>query len=724
MASVWRATGGAVGAQQIPAGGLGRSLTPWLDYTWNLEGPGYKSVLSTEKPQETVKEELLHDRDAGSPTGMFSEPVIPFTRSNHPIDMAPTRDPTVATSEPPVTLKSKVAEEEQICYHRGGDWFAEDVEQHMALLPEVVSTIDDATIEDIQAGDPEFNTPEEIDRLRRIIWRRKHLLIGKGNALPPAALGAVCDIDVGGAAPVAQGVRPVAPQFREKLSQLIKGLLSAKIIQPSTSPWVSPIVIIIKTNGVDIRLCIDYRSVNSLIRLMVYPMPLINDLLEDLDKVLWYCSLDMASGFWVVTMTPRAREISAFITPFGLFEWLRMAFGLKNAPQIYQRLVDNALYGHLKISANSDPVLPIDVFNDGEPETDQKPSVLGRRSYIDDILVTASDWDVLCEKVEQLLEACARWNLSISVVKSFWGLRKVDYLGHRESADGLEAHPKDLESLTNLPFPRTLRSMQSFLESLNYYSRFIEDFAIYAAVLYELREADFHKIRVKVEIKTVPDPQLIGDGRSTVLDDGRGERAMIAFTMLKTKIASTPILRHFDPDRAPVVVVYASPGSSPDIGCLLYPPGNEVDQGADSAFDVGVVVTLFRLQCVDRHRPQEIAPPDRGDAVELDEHLLVVSFDGSARVKRGGGAYDAIVSRLPGWEILAAASEYAPDLTVNEAEYRGLLLSFDLLKNLDRGRLIVCGYTNLVIRQMRGEIDCKAPGLQLLRQKALDQLRS
>ncbi|GMF41751.1 unnamed protein product [Phytophthora fragariaefolia] len=110
--------------------------------------------------------------------------------------------------------------------------------------------------------------------------------------------------------------------------------------------------------------------------------------------------------------------------------------------------------------------------------------------------------------------------------------------------------------------------------------------------------------------------------------------------------------------------------------------------------------------------------------VELDEHLLVVSFDGPARVKGGGGAYGAIVWRLSGWEILAAASDYAPDLTVNEAEYHGLLLSFDLLKKLDRGRLVVCGDSNLVIRRMRGEIDCKAPGLQLLRQKALDQLRS
>jgi hypothetical protein len=110
--------------------------------------------------------------------------------------------------------------------------------------------------------------------------------------------------------------------------------------------------------------------------------------------------------------------------------------------------------------------------------------------------------------------------------------------------------------------------------------------------------------------------------------------------------------------------------------------------------------------------------------VESDEELLVVSFYGSARVKRSAGAYGAIVWKLPGWSIVAASSEFAPDLTVNEAEYRGMLLCFDLLGTLDRGRLIVCGDSNLIIRQMRGEIDCKAPGLQLLRQKAFEKLKA
>ncbi|GMF67136.1 unnamed protein product [Phytophthora fragariaefolia] len=206
-----------------------------------------------------------------------------------------------------------------------------------------------------------------------------------GNALPPAAVGVVCDIDVGDATPIAQRVRQAAPQYRDKLSALTQGLLGASIVSTSTSPWASPIVVVIKKNGVDIRLCIDYRLVNSLTRLVVHPIPLIGDLLEDLDKILWYCSLDMTSGFWVVQITERARKTSAFITRFGLFEWTRMPFGLRNAPQTYQQLLDNALYGYLRIRDDQDSKDLADVFESGEPEPKPTPLVLGRRSYIDDI---------------------------------------------------------------------------------------------------------------------------------------------------------------------------------------------------------------------------------------------------------------------------------------------------------------------------------------------------
>ena len=105
------------------------------------------------------------------------------------------------------------------------------------------------------------------------------------------------------------------------------------------------------------------------------------------------------------------------------------AFGLKNAPQIYQRLIDNALYGYIKIGSRSDAISTgssnlIDVFTEGVPNDDHKPFVLGRKSYIDDILIPANSWTSLYDKVERLLKACDLWNLSISLAKSFWGRRR------------------------------------------------------------------------------------------------------------------------------------------------------------------------------------------------------------------------------------------------------------------------------------------------------------
>ncbi|GMF51249.1 unnamed protein product [Phytophthora fragariaefolia] len=300
-------------------------------------------------------------------------------------------------------------------------------------------------------------------------------------------------------------------------------------------------------------------------------LPLVNDLLEDLDKYLWYCSLDMASGFWVVPMMDRARLISAFITPVGLFEWLRMPFGLCNAPQIYLRLIDNALYGFLRVSPENA------AREGGEPERPGTQSAVGRRSYIDDIRIGGESWDDLCRKVERLLGVCEQWHLSISAEKSEWGMPQIDYLGHKVSQHGLQANPKKLESLTQ-------------------------------------QEKWRHALR--------------------------------AFEILKSKLATTPMLKHFDAEREPVVIVYAD-----------------------------------------------------------------------------GWAIAAVLAQVHGDRSRLEATRVG-SCQVNEAEYRGLLLGCSLLQELEVSRLIMCGDSNLAIRQMREEMDCKSPGMKLLRQQARNVLET
>ncbi|OWZ06331.1 LOW QUALITY PROTEIN: reverse transcriptase [Phytophthora megakarya] len=121
---------------------------------------------------------------------------------------------------------------------------------------------------------------------------------------------------------------------------------------------------------------------------------------------------------------------------------------------------------------------------------------------------------------------------------------------------------KDLKSLTDLRFPGSLRSMQSFLGSLNYYNRFIEDYVIYASVLYELHEVEFVELEKRSDLRKIMnqnDP-MVRDNDPPELQPAKplDERAHKAFIALKTKIATTPILRHFDETRTPAVIVYAS----------------------------------------------------------------------------------------------------------------------------------------------------------------------
>lgn len=123
--------------------------------------------------------------------------------------------------------------------------------------------------------------------------------------------------------------------------------------------------------------------------------------------------------------------------------------------------------------------------------------------------------------------------LSISLPKSQFGMKAVDYLGLRVSGDGIEAKPKNLDELLQVEFPRTVKGIQSFLGSLNYYHRFVDHFAAYGAALYEITPADL---------------------ATDALEPGHLDTARRAFTELKRKLAEAPLLRHFDASKQPTVV--------------------------------------------------------------------------------------------------------------------------------------------------------------------------
>ncbi|KAE8988682.1 hypothetical protein PF011_g19074 [Phytophthora fragariae] len=226
---------------------------------------------------------------------------------------------------------------EPAIYLQEGSELLSQLRDELAMLPELRDLRPECDNSKADVGDPDRTTTAEEKKLRSILTYHRKIFLSDGNGAPAPARGVVCDLDVGDAKPVAQRPRSIAPHIMLKVYELLKKLLETELIEFSVSAWASPIVIVLKKNGVDIRMCIDYRVVNGFIQLSTYPLPLIDDLLIGFENAMWFMSLDMASGFWAIRMTERAKLISAFVCPFGHFQWMRMPFGLKNAPSFIRQ---------------------------------------------------------------------------------------------------------------------------------------------------------------------------------------------------------------------------------------------------------------------------------------------------------------------------------------------------------------------------------------------------
>lgn len=152
------------------------------------------------------------------------------------------------------------------------------------------------------------------------------------------------NIECGTARPVRLLPYRLPHAYRETDRQEIHEMLEQGIIEPSSSEWSSPIVLVKKKDG-SIRLCVDYRRLNSVSEMDAYPMPRVDDLVDRLGKATYISTLDLTRRYWQVPVAEAARSKTAFATPFGLYQFNVMPFGLQGAPATFQRLMDKVIGG-------------------------------------------------------------------------------------------------------------------------------------------------------------------------------------------------------------------------------------------------------------------------------------------------------------------------------------------------------------------------------------------
>ena len=143
---------------------------------------------------------------------------------------------------------------------------------------------------------------------------------------------------------ICQPVRRLPHWRKEKVHHMLQDKFKRDVIQPSSSPWASPVVLVQKKDGT-LRFCVDYREINYITRRATYPLPRMDDTLDTLSLSCFFSTLYLASGYWQVELDEASREKTAFCTPSGLYGFKVMPFGLCNAPASFQRLMDLVLTG-------------------------------------------------------------------------------------------------------------------------------------------------------------------------------------------------------------------------------------------------------------------------------------------------------------------------------------------------------------------------------------------
>ena len=264
------------------------------------------------------------------------------------------------------------------------------------------------------------------------------------------------DVDVGDSAPIKQHPYRVSPMKKELLDKEVQYMLKNDIIEESQSNWSSPCILVPKHDG-GFRFCTDFRKVNDKTKSDSFPIPRITDCIDQIGNAKFVSTFDMLKGYWQVPLTQRAREISAFVTPSGLYQYKVMPFGMKNAPATFQRMVNKL-------------VRDID----------------GCEGYIDDVVIFSDNWSDHIRQIERFFQIMREAKLTINLMKSEFGKATVKYLGHIVGQGQVRPLDAKIQTIVKYPIPTSRKELARFLGMAGYYRNFCLNFSEIAAPLTNL----------------------------------------------------------------------------------------------------------------------------------------------------------------------------------------------------------------------------------------------
>ena len=261
-----------------------------------------------------------------------------------------------------------------------------------------------------------------------------------------------------GAVPISRPIYRLAPKELEELQKTLGELKDKDFVQHSTSPWGAPVLFTPKKDG-KLRLCIDYRGLNKQTVKNAYPLPRIDDLLDQLHGAKCFSKLDLKSGYWQIPVTGKDVPKTAFRTRYGHFEWKVLPFGLTNAPAIFMDQMHR-------------------IFAD---LLDKSVIV-----FLDDILIYSKTVGEHGAQVREVLRRLCKWHFYANLEKCKFWQQEVTFLGHRVIAKGLTMEGDKVKAILEWPLPKDQKDIRMFYGLASWYRRYIFFFAHEAAPLTNL----------------------------------------------------------------------------------------------------------------------------------------------------------------------------------------------------------------------------------------------